>query len=526
VTARLLAILLAAQAAAAGSFDVRAFGAKGDGIAKETAAIQAAVDAASRTGGTVSLPPGRYLSGTIHLKSSVAIHLDAGATLAMSPDAADFDAVESLPYPVYDDGDTTYFHHALLAGENLQDLTIYGEGVIDGNRSQRGGPKPIALKLCRNVAIRGIRIQNVPNYAISLLGCDFVNIDGVTIENAFADGIDPDSCRHVRISNCYIDSRDDAIAVKASWALGARRPVEDLTVANCILRTNKNGFKFGSESAGDLRHVAVTNCIMTPRATGSRPNSAILLESLDGANIENVVISKISASGVIVPFMLRLGTRGRGTDRPVPGSLRDISISNLVATGCSGTASVTGIPGGRVERISLSGIDLTVEGGPRRMNLDRLPGDEDDDKREQFAPLPAYGFYTRHAFALTLTDFHVHANQPEPRTAMIFDDVLGLDLSDFRAGVAQGDRPVLWMNNVAAVTILDARPEEVAARDEFSARCSCHASLARAVASPAIGRRQVVPPVAGERSPGTKARAPSVVCELRPRSGVIDGFWR
>jgi hypothetical protein len=453
VTARLFAILLAAQAAAAASFDVRAFGAKGDGIAKDTAAIQADVDAASPNGGTVSLSPGRYLSGTIHLKNSVAIWLGAGATLVMSPDAADFDPVESLPYPVDNDGDTAYFHHALLAGENLHDVTIYGEGVIDGNRSQRGGPKPIALKLCRHVAIRGIRIENAPNYAISLLGCDFVNIDGVAIENAFADGIDPDSCRYVRISNCYIDSRDDAVAVKASWALGARRPAEDLTVANCVLRTNKNAFKFGSESAGDLRHVAVSNCTMIPRAAGSRPNSAILLESLDGANIENVVISNISATGVIVPFLLRSGTRGRGTERPVPGSLRDISISNLVATGCSGTASVTGIPGRRVERITLAGIDLTLEGGPHHMDLDRLPGDEDDDKREQFAPLTAYGFYTRHVSELTLRDFQVHAIQPDPRTAMIFDDVRDMILSGFRSSEPQGDRPVVWMNNVTAVTI-------------------------------------------------------------------------
>jgi hypothetical protein len=453
VTARVLALLIAAQAATAASFDVREFGAMGDGITKDTAAIQSAVDAASRTGGTVSLPPGRYLSGTIHLKNSVAIYIAAGATLAMSPDDADFDARESLPYRVYDDADTTYFQQALLAGVNLQDVTIYGEGVIDGNRSKRGGPKPIALKLCQRVAIRGIRILNAPNYAISLLGCDFVNIDGVTIENAFADGIDPDSCRYVRISNCYIDSRDDAIAVKASWALGARRPVEGLTVTNCILRTGKNAFKFGSESAGDLRNVAVANCTMTPRANGSRPNSAILLESLDGANIENVVISNISATGAIVPFMLRLGTRGRGTELPVPGSLRDIAISNLVATGCRETASVTGIPGRRVERIALSGIDITVEGGPRHINPDQLPGDENDSEREQFAPLAAYGFYARHAAELTLRDFHLHANQPDPRTAMIFDDVRDLELSGFGVSTIQTDRPAVWMNNVAGVTI-------------------------------------------------------------------------
>jgi polygalacturonase len=454
----LLAVQAGAAVSASISFDVREFGARGDGIAKDTAAIQAAADAAARTGGTVSLPPGRYLSGTIHLKNSAAIHIGAGAVLTMSPDEADFDPRAPLPYPVYDDADTTDFHHALLAGENLHDVTIFGEGVIDGNRSKRGGPKPIALKLCQHVAIYGIRIQNAPNYAISLAGCDFVNIEGVTIENAFADGIDPDSCRHVRISNCDIDSRDDAIAVKSSWALGARRSSEDLTVANCSLRTNKNGFKFGSESAGDLRNLALTNCTMTPRATGSRPNSAILLESLDGANIQNVVISNISATGVIVPFMFRLGTRGRGTERPVPGSVRDISVSNLVATDCAGTASLAGIPGRPVERITLSGIDITVEGGPTeggptKLDPDKLEGEENNDKREQFTPLAAYGLYARHASELTIDGFRVHASLPDPRSAMIFDDLRNLDISGFHGDVGSPGRPVLWMNDVRAVTI-------------------------------------------------------------------------
>src|SRR2546421_7742697 len=131
----------------AGFFNPLAYGAKGDDNQKDTAAIQAAIDAASLSGGgTVTLPQGRYLSGTIHLKSHVAIHLQPGAVLAMSPQESDFDPYEKLDYDSHADRETTYSHFALLAGDGIEDVAVTGTGTIDGNRPKRGGPKPIALK--------------------------------------------------------------------------------------------------------------------------------------------------------------------------------------------------------------------------------------------------------------------------------------------------------------------------------------------------------------------------------------------
>jgi len=214
----------AAPQGSATSFDVRAYGAKGDGVAKDTAAVQAAMDAAAKQGGgTVLLSPGKYLCGTIHLKSNVTIYLEAGATLLESANNADFDPYEKLDYPLRDDRETTYFHSALLAGENVEHIAIVGQGVIDGNRPKRGGPKPIALKLCRYVAIRGITIRRAPNYCISLLGTDYVDIDGVTMVDDYADGIDPDSCRYVRISNGYGGGRGAAAVVQGYRRLSAAR---------------------------------------------------------------------------------------------------------------------------------------------------------------------------------------------------------------------------------------------------------------------------------------------------------------
>src|SRR5579872_1869048 len=143
-----VAVFILSPVALAGpASDVRDFGAKGDGVAKDTAAIQKAIDAAGQQGGgTVLAPAGKYLSGTIHLKSNVTLHLSPGSVILASPDNADFDPYETLPFQSVSDKETTYFHYALIAAENVHDIAIEGEGAIDGNRPKRGGPKTIAIK--------------------------------------------------------------------------------------------------------------------------------------------------------------------------------------------------------------------------------------------------------------------------------------------------------------------------------------------------------------------------------------------
>jgi len=174
-------------------FAVRRFGAKGNGLVKDTAAVQQAIDAAGRQGGRVYFGPGRYLCGTIRLRSHVTLHLENGATLAASPERPDFDAYEKLNYNSFSDEETTYFNYALIQGREVEHVAIIGPGQIDMARNRRGGPKPIALKLCHHILVRDLSLENSPNYNISLLGCDFVDIDGVTIRNGYCDGIDPDS---------------------------------------------------------------------------------------------------------------------------------------------------------------------------------------------------------------------------------------------------------------------------------------------------------------------------------------------
>ena len=445
-------------------YRVRAFGAVGDGIANDTESVQRAIDTCAEAGGgTIFFSPGAYLCGSLHLRSDVTLSLDNGATILGSRDLKDYDPYEELGFENDSDHETSFFHQALIWGEDIERVAIVGQGTIDANFQRRGGPKPIALKRCRFVEIRGIRILNAPNYAISMLGTDYVNIEGVTILDAHCDGIDPDSCRNVRISNCHIESWDDAIVPKASFSLGERRSTENITVTNCYLSTACNAFKLGTESGGDFKRIAVSNCVMAG-LKGRRPAiSGIALESVDGANLDGVVVSNITMVRVRAPIFIRLGNRGRDMETPVPGSVRNVSINNVVATEASTACSINGIPGHNVENVSVSDIRVSyVGGGPYRASNEPVPEYPGGyPEADMFEGLPAYAMYCRHADGVTLRNVQVsyedgfwrqtnegdtrlqwpngdlgapHPSAPgTPGLAMVCDDVRGLRVDGFQA---------------------------------------------------------------------------------------------
>ena len=464
------------------ALDVRDLGAKGDGATKDTKAIQAAIDKASATGGTVVIPPGIYVSGTLHLRSNLTLRIEQGATLLLSPDDDDFDAYEELPYriaaprkksepevtfvgpllpehrwrsapPAYDDTETSYFHYALLSGDGVHNVVIEGDGTIDGNRPHRGGPKPIAIKNSEWISVRGITIRNAPNYNISFGGSDYIEVEGVKLLNGYADGVDTDGCRYVRITNCYIDASDDAICPKASMALGKPRATEHLVVANCVLRTSSNNFKFGTESAGDLKDVSVSSCVMLRRPDGSKALGGIALESVDGANIDGVVISNISMEDVVAPIFIRLGTRGRGMQKPAPGSIKNVSIQNVVARGASLASSITGVEGGHVENVTIDGLNVTANGGvaARQLDIPEVPDKYPDP--DMFGELPALALYARHVDGITLRNLKVHTAQPDGRPAVVLDDVGRLEISGFDSTNVPPHQPLLLFRNVTGALL-------------------------------------------------------------------------
>ncbi len=466
----------------AATLDVRDFGAKGDGATKDTKAIQAAIDRASEAGGTVVFSPGKYVSGTIHLRSNLTLRIEQGATLVFSPDDGDFDPYEELPYhmaappkkvesqvsfvahtvperrrlsapPAWDDTETSYFHYALLSGDGVHNVAIEGMGTIDGNRPRRGGPKPIAIKNSEWISVRGITIRNAPNYNISFGGTDYIEVEGVKLINGYADGIDTDGCRYIRITNCYIDVWDDAVCPKASMALGKPRATEHLVVANCVLRTSCANFKFGTETSGDLRDVSVTNCVMSSRSSGRKALGGIAIESVDGANIDGVVVSNISMDNVVSPIFIRLGNRGRGMDKPAPGSLKNISIQNVVAHGASLASSITGVENGRVQNVTIDGLNVTGAGGvaARDLNVPEAAAKYPDP--DLFGELPALALYGRHVDGLTLRNVKVHAAEPDGRPAFVLDDVTHLEISAFDSTNVPPHQPMLLFQNVAGALL-------------------------------------------------------------------------
>jgi hypothetical protein len=437
---------------------VRDHGARGDGTVSDTAAIQAAIDAAA-PGGVVLFPPGDYVSGTLHLRDRLVLKLAAGATLIASPDDDEFDPYEKLDYDSFADRETTDFSFALLLGRQVQHLGIVGPGRIDGNRRSRGGPKPIALKQCRHVTIRDVTLENAPNYNISLLGCDHVDIQGVTIRNGYSDGIDPDCCRHVRIAGCRVESRDDAIVLKTSLALGVRRPTEDVVVTDCELVNVRNGLKIGTESCGDFTNIVFRNCTMTGRAeimqppqlldVRSFPSTGVSIQNVDGGRLEEVVVSGITMRNVRAPIFVRLAERGWGQAVPAAGELRKITISDLVATNVEWTSSIMGLPGHDVSDIALSNIRISARGGGGAALISQpVP----EQRREypdaaRFRHLPAYGLYCRHVARLRVDGTTLSVEEADSRPALVFDDVREATVKSLVATAPSGGAPVVWLRS-------------------------------------------------------------------------------
>jgi polygalacturonase len=309
------------HAASPDTYNVRAFGAKGDSTTLDTDAINRAIGAAaSAGGGTVLLPAGRYRSYSIRLRSHVTLYLDQGATiLAAAPvGSVGYDAPEPAANDKYQDFGHSHWHNSLIWGENLVDISILGPGTIYGQGLTREGPhqapvgnKAIALKLCRNVILRDFTIRQGGHFAVLATGVDNLTIDNLKLDTN-RDGLDIDCCRNVRVSDCTVNSPwDDAICLKSSYALGYARPTENVTITNCQVSgydrgTLLNGtyqrreadlvpdhegptgrIKCGTESNGGFKNIAISNCVF-------EYCRGLALETVDGGLLEDVVISNIT----------------------------------------------------------------------------------------------------------------------------------------------------------------------------------------------------------------------------------------
>jgi len=395
------------------------------------------------------------LSGSLQLRSRVTIDLAPGAVLLASPDDDDFASHERLTFETDSDAETIDFAHALLAGRDLERIAIRGAGVIDMNRRRRSGPKPIALKRCRFVSVQGITIVHSPNYCVSLGGCDDGLVEGVTIRAGYADGIDADCCRRVRIANCDIESDDDALCLKASFLLGRRGATEDVVVTNCRMRSPSNCFKLGTESTGDFRQIVLSNCVFSGRppedhdASAAAEGGGIAILTVDGGTIDGVMVSNVVMRDVPAPLFVRLGNRGRDQQRPAPGQLRNVVISGIMAVGATGTGSIAGLPGHPVEGLTVENVRIATAGGSRHTGSLDVPERPSRYPRvTMYGDLPAFGLYLRHARDVSLRNVELTVERADSRPALVADDVAGLHVARLAGWPENSEGPLLWLNDV------------------------------------------------------------------------------
>ncbi|MDN5217142.1 glycoside hydrolase family 28 protein [Fulvivirgaceae bacterium BMA12] len=459
-------------------YNVLDFGAKGDGKQLDTKAIQRAVDLCAKKGGKILLPAGTYLTGTIYLKSNITLHIAEGATLLGSTDIGQYP--ENIPdYRFYGD---TWVRQSLIYGENLENIAIEGRGTIDGQgeafvvttkkKPDRYRNRPYCLWFikCKNVRVEDISMQNSAMWMQHYLACDKVTIRGISVynhANKNNDMIDIDGCRDVIISGCFGDTDDDAITIKST----SPRPSENVIIENCVISSHVNAIKMGTESTGGFKNIVISNIVVRPSRSKSkiygthRGMGGVALEIVDGGIMDGIVLSNLRIDGPQVPIFIRLGNRARKyvdtTQTPGVGVLRNVNISNIIATGADTTGcSITGIPGHPVENISLSNIQITYTGGGKSSGAFKEVPEYEDEYPEggMFGSLPAYGFFIRHAIDISLKNISLKFEGTEERPSLICDDVADLDLSGFRAASGSDSQSFIVLKDTRNALIRGAHP--------------------------------------------------------------------
>ncbi len=375
-----------AQDAGKGSvFDVRTFGARGDGKALDTSAIQSAIDACHTDGGgTVLFPTGAFLSGTITLKSNVTLHLSAGAVLRGSSSMSD--------YPV----------KHLIVARGTEKIAIEGRGTIDGqgdsflDKEMKPLPRPsplIEIWDSRDVVLEGFTILRSPAWTIHPKNCERVKIRGVTILNNLrainSDGIGIDSCRNVIISDCHIEAGDDCIVLKTTRrGTGPVQPTENVVVTNCVLTSAATALKLGTETHADFRHILFSNCVIRDSRTG------IGLLAKDGGAMENVRFSQI--------VMTTLPKWGQGLEWPIVvdvekrtadsrvSRMRDVAFSDITIYS-KGRVMASGLPESRIENLSFRNVTVRIGGYEKIEVARKMRGGANTvaEGTPDYAPTPA-----------------------------------------------------------------------------------------------------------------------------------------
>lgn len=440
----IISIFLVTNNLFAENINVLEAGANPDGNTLCTEIIQRSINQiAENGGGTVIVPPGKFLTGSIILKSGVTLEIQRGATLLGSTNLDDYLNIQPK-FVALRTGQPT---KQLIFAEGQRNIDVIGHGIIDGRgadfswdvpNDDPGVSRPHLIQLinCKNVRIENVTMRNSAGWMQHYLACEYLQIKGITVYNHCNknnDGIDIDGCQDVVISGCMVDSDDDGICLKST----SPKPCKNVTVTNCVIKSHCNALKLGTESTGGFQNISFSDCVVTPSADedaiyGSRNGtSAIAIEMVDGGILDGINVNNITVSETGTPIFIRLGNRNRKYTKTVPepgqGVLRNVNISNVVATTSSKiTSSITGIESALAENISLNNIMITNLSDGTEEDAKVIVKEKDRGYPDAYMfgkVLPASGFFVRHVKNITFNNVQLYIKGDNVRPAFIFHNV-------------------------------------------------------------------------------------------------------
>ncbi len=432
-------------------FNVKNFGAKGNGKKMDSPAIQKAIDKCAESGGgRVIVPPGTYLCATIVLKDNVTLSVQKDALLLGT---TDINAYKNLD--PFTEGLGIEVGSAFIVAIDAKNIGLEGEGVIDGQGSalkakhietdtrpegQRWGLRPFLLRIvrCDGVKIKDITLKYAAAWTSHYFQSRNIEINNVKIQSvgvAHNDGINIDGCQEVTISNCDIVSGDDALCFKST---SSKMPCKNIVVNNMRLKSNQAGIKMGTESMSGFEQIKITNCHIYDTRNGG-----IKLFTVDGAKLCDVIIENITMENVRTPMMFRLGARlnvfrkNEDIQQPV-GSFERVLIKNVKAIADDDSQLnppsgilITGIPDHYITDLTLENISITLLGTGNEEHAKRIVPEAIAEYPEvkTFGPyLPAYGVWARHVKNLILKNVTIHLKNADYRPELIFDDAVNVKI--------------------------------------------------------------------------------------------------
>lgn len=436
--------------AGAKDYNILDFGARSSKTNLNTKAIQAAIDACYKSGGgSVIIPKGTFVTGTLFLKSNITINMQAGAELFSSTSLDDYAEV-----PVATE--EPHFSKCLFYVEGAENIKFIGDNVSEINgqgyyfKHSGERPKLFRIEKSRNIEFQNVTIKNSGSWCLVFSECDSIFINKVSVynkENKNNDGIDFDGCSNVFVTDCNLQVEDDALCLKSS----VDKICENINISNCTVSSYHAAVKFGTASKTGFRNVTIKDCQFFDCRYG-----AIKLLEVDGGVLENVDISNIKLYNCGGPIFLRLGNRGRTYDksikqvystdakpegRPV-GQLRNITLRNIEgrltarhdSTEC---IMLTGLPGHYIENIVLENINLSYSGHGNLDVSNRVIPEDEARYPEQsfFGVLPAYGMYLRHVKNLKVKNVTLQLRSHDARPAIIMDDVVQSTFENVRYAI-------------------------------------------------------------------------------------------